>query len=198
MTADCSLPKELIEHLSELSRRLGPLAEPLHAWLAGGFAVHYHTQHRISYDVDIKWSHKVPIPPDMRVFEIRTPGHAGGTDVVVMDGSFADVLGSFPPDWEERSKEVRRFGSMVLHVIDPVDLAVSKVARFSDRDREDIRALAESGLVDPEVFAERAEEALYYYVGDLTFVRYNLADAMQIVSDAKRHTVGQERYRRTS
>ena len=190
MTAGRSLPKELIEHLSELSRRLGPLAEPLHAWLAGGFAVHYHTQHRISYGVDIKWSRKVPIPPDMRIFEISAPESPGGTNVVVMDGSFGDVLGSFPPDWEERSKEVRRFGSMVLHVIDPVDLAVSKVARFSDRDREDIRALAECGLVDPEVFAERAEEALVLYVGDLTFVRRNLADAMQIVCAVEHQPAG--------
>ena len=43
---------------------------------------------------------------------------------------------------------MHRFGNLVLHVIDPVDLAVSKVARFSERDREDIRALAVRGLID--------------------------------------------------
>ena len=190
MIAGRSLPTELIGHLSELSRRLGPLAEPLQAWLAGGFAVHFHTRHRMSYDVNIKWSHKVPIPPDMRVFEISAPESPGGTNVVVMDGSFGGAFGSYPPEWEKRSEEVHRFGDMVLHVINPVDLAVSKVARFSDHDREDIRALAERGLIDSDLFARRAEEALFLYVGDLTFVRRNLADAMQIVSAAKRYTVG--------
>ena len=69
----------------------------------------------------------------------------------------------------------------MLAVLDPVDLAVSKVARFSERDREDIRALAQLGLVDMEVFASRAEEALSCYVGDLAFVRSSLADAKEII-----------------
>ena len=169
MTASRALPAELINHLSELSRRLGPLAEPLQAWIAGDFALHYYTQHRIL------------LPPDMHVFEINVPGSEAGKQVVVMDGNFNDVLGSFPPDWEKRSHEVQRIGSMLLHVIDPVDLAVSKVARFSERDREDIRALAGLGPVDPEDFAGRGKEALDYYVGDLTFVRNNLADAGEII-----------------
>ena len=48
---------------------------------------------------------------------------------------------------------MHRFDNIVLYVIDAVDLAVSKVARFSERDREEIRALAQLGLVDMEVFA---------------------------------------------
>ena len=189
MTAGPCLPPELIGHLSELSRRLGKLDPPVQAWLAGGFAVYFYTQHRRSLDVDIKWSHKIPIPPDMRVFEIGGVG-GGLPDVVVMDGSFADVLGSHPPDWEKRSQEIYRFDNIVLHVIDPVDLAVSKVARFSERDRSDIRELAEHGLIDPDVFAARAEEALSYYVGDLTFVRHNLADAKEMVTVARNLPAG--------
>ncbi len=186
------LPVELVEHLAELDRRLGQLAEPVRAWLAGGFAVHYYTRHRVSRDVDIKWSHRILIPPDMQVFEIDMPGSAAGAHIVVVDGSFVDVFRSFPPDWEERSQEVHRFDNMVLHVIDPVDLAVSKVARFSERDREDIRALAEHGLIDPGTFAKRADEALDYYIGDLTFVRHNLADASEIIASVSGHTVEAE------
>ena len=147
MADDRSLPEELVHHLAELSRRLGPLAEPVQARLAGGFAVHYYTQHRLSLDVDIKWSHRIAIPPDMRIFEISGSGSETGPHAVVMDGNFGDVLGSFPPDWEKRARELHRFDNIVLSVIDAVDLAVSKVARFSDRDREDIRALAQLDLV---------------------------------------------------
>ena len=88
------------------------------------------------------------------------------------------------PDWEGRSREVHRFANLVLHVIDPVDLAVSKVARFSERDREDIRVLAVRGLIDPETFAMRLEEAFSYFVGDMTLVKYNVRDAMGIVASA--------------
>ena len=73
-------------------------------------------------------------------------------------------------------------------MIDAVDLAVSKVARFSERDREDIQVLAQLGLVDMEVFASRAEEALSCYVGDLTFVHSNLAGAKEIIETASART----------
>ena len=178
------LASGLIDHLSQLSRRLGPLSEPIHAWLAGGFAVHFHTGYRISDGVDIKWSHKFLIPPDMQTFEMDAPGSAAGVGIVVMDGSFTDVMGSFPPEWEERSREVHRFDNLVLHVIDPVDLAVSKVARFSERDREDIQVLAERGLIDPGTFAMRLKEAFDHFVGDMTLVQYNVRDAKEIVASA--------------
>ena len=178
------LPAELLAHLQALADRLGRLAEPVHAWLAGGWAVHYHTAHRMSDDVDIKWSHRVPIPRDLHAFEISDPGRTDGRLVVVMDGQFTDSLGSFPPEWEARSPEIARFGDMILHVMDPVDLAVSKLGRFSEQDAVDIRELAKTGLVDPELFRARAEEALDYYVGDLTFVRYNLRDSIEIVTEA--------------
>ncbi|MCY3878093.1 MAG: hypothetical protein OXF74_02800 [Rhodobacteraceae bacterium] len=126
----------------------------------------------------------MPIPPDLHVFKISDPGGSGGKQVVVMDGSFTDAFGSFPPDWVKRTREIAKFGDMILYVIDPVDLAVSKVARFGERDREDIRELAKSGLVGPHVFVARAEEALSNYVGDLTFVCHNLADAKKIVVEA--------------
>lgn len=126
----------------------------------------------------------------MRRLATVANGNAAGMQVVVMDGNFNDVLGSFPPGWKDRSQEVQRIGSMVLHVIDPVDLAVSKVARFSERDREDIHALAGFGLVDPEAFARRGKEALDCCVGDLTFVRYNLAGAGEIVASAGNRAAG--------
>ena len=68
------------------------------------------------------------------------------------------------------------------HDRDPVDLAVSKVTRFSDRDREDIRQLAVQGLVDLSLFVERMEEALDCYVGDTAFVRLDFEEAKEIVS----------------
>ena len=163
------------------------MKEPVRAWLAGGFAVHFYTAHRMSDDVDIKWSHKILIPPDMQTFEMDTPGDAADTRIVVMDGSFGDAMASFPPEWERRSQAVHSFDNMVLHVIDPVDLAVSKVARFIERDKDDIRELAECGLIDPDTFARRVEEAFDHYVGDQTLVRYNVKNAKEIVASAWDH-----------
>lgn len=175
------LVAELQQHLADLSARLGPLKAPLHAYIAGGIAVNYHTGHRMSDDVDIKWSHRVAIPPDMQVFDVLNEDDPSNPHIVTMDGGFSDVLGSFPPEWEANSPEIARVGDIAIHVMDPVDLAVSKVARFQDRDREDIQQLASHGLIDPAVFKVRMAEALEFYIGDTTYIVHNAQDAFAII-----------------
>ena len=177
------LIKHLESHLHALSERLelDPDADPVHAYVAGGVAVNYWTGHRMSDDVDLKWSHRVPIPPDMQTFEVPDKSAPIGWRLVTIDGGFADSMGSFPPDWEQEAGEIARVGRFALHVISPLDLAVSKIARFQDNDREDIRQLAAHGLLDPERFEKRAMEALDYYIGNTNFVMINLRDALKIV-----------------
>ena len=51
------------------------------------------------------------------------------------------------------------------------DLAVSKPGRFSSQDREDIRTLARSGLINADALRQRAEEALGRYIGNLDRLR---------------------------
>ena len=104
------------------------------------------------------------MPPDRHTFEMEAVD-ASGRHAVVMDGGFSGVTGSFLPGREERSRRVHSFGSMVLHVIDPVDLAVSELARFSDRDQYDVRALATRGLINPDILAGRVEEVFGHYAG---------------------------------
>lgn len=63
----------------------------------------------------------------------------------------------------------------------PVDLAVSKISRFSDQDRQDIVDLASRRLVGADDLKTRSEAALDYYVGDKTAVRRNLSLACRDV-----------------
>ena len=80
----------------------------------------------------------------------------------------------------------QRVPSLRVCALSPVDLAVSKIARFTDQDRGDITALAEAGLLTAEALEQRAEEALAYCIGDLRWVRLFLAQAVEIVRDAGR------------
>jgi hypothetical protein len=52
------------------------------------------------------------------------------------------------------------------YVLSPVDLAVTKISRYSIQDREDILALANASLFSVEQLRNRATEALRDYVGD--------------------------------
>ena len=179
-----TLLHELQVHLEALSQRFGQLNDPLHAFLADSVAVNYYTGQPLSDVVDIHFSHRVPIPSELQIFEVPDPSDPAEVRVVTMNGGMSDVLGSFPPDWEGRAQEVGMVGNIVVHVIDPVDLAVSKVARFQDRDQADIRQLAARGLVDPDTFHVSAEEALELYVGDTTWIRRNLRSALTLIRSA--------------
>jgi hypothetical protein len=67
----------------------------------------------------------------------------------------------------------------------PIDLAVSKLSRFADQDREDILLLAREGLIDSASLRKRAEEALAGYVGDLNSVRNSIAIACRLIESAR-------------
>lgn len=76
------------------------------------------------------------------------------------------------PDYEQDSKEWQGIGNeqriVKLRVIAPVDLALSKISRFSEQDREDIMTLAKLGLINAAAVRDRAKEAMKYYVGNKT------------------------------
>ena len=71
-------------------------------------------------------------------------------------------------EWQGLGNETR---AVQLRVFSPIDLAVSKISRFSEQDRNDILALAERGLFTASQLRTHAEEALQYYVGDTNWVR---------------------------
>jgi hypothetical protein len=55
--------------------------------------------------------------------------------------------------------------------IAPLDLAVSKISRFSEQDQADIHSLADAGLIAHDKLRAHALEALDYYVGNTAWVR---------------------------
>ena len=171
---------ELQAHLEEISLRLGKLGIPVHACIAGGMAVNYHTGYRMPSQVEMKWSHRVPIPPEMLAFPIPDPHVEDETIIVSLDG-LSDVQGSYPPGWEQAAPEISRAGQIIIHVMTPLDLAVSMIARSSDLDREDIKVLAQAGLIRSADLEERAAEALRQYAGDTTFIMTNIRDAVDLV-----------------
>lgn len=172
---------ELRDHIQRISERTGRLREPVHAYLAGGMAVNFHTGSRMSRNVEIMWSHRLAVPQDLQIFEVVDPNDPSDIQIVSMDGGVGDHLGSFHSDWKRDAEEVDCFGDVVLHVISAIDLAVSKIGRFSERDREDITELASQGLISSKQLEIRGTEAIDCFIGDNRFMRLTLGDAIEIV-----------------
>jgi len=68
---------------------------------------------------------------------------------------------TLPADCVERSKLVRRMEQIELRHVDPVDLIVSKLGRYDDRDQEDIQATVRAYKVTASQVRGRAGKATY-------------------------------------
>lgn len=79
---------------------------------------------------------------------------------------------------------------IVPWVLSPVDLAVSKIARLADPDREDIHDLVFAGLTNAAEIDLRATDALTAYVGNTSSLRLSLRDAPEIARRAELERAG--------
>lgn len=69
---------------------------------------------------------------------------------------------------------------ILLYVLSPLDLAVSKIARFADNDKDDIAALVRLGLTNADEIEQRATSALVGYIGGQAMLKLNLQDALAL------------------
>ena len=147
------------------------------AFVTGGVAVHAYTASRTSRDLGAKFEPPLLLRQEPVVRYID----ADKEEYLRLDRSFFAGIGLVHPDWEDSAKRAGKYGRIEVRIMAPVDLAVSKVSRFEDNDRADIRALASLGLVEAGAFERRCLEAIDYYVGEPTFVRHNIAEAVDLV-----------------
>lgn len=178
------------EVVSRIARALAQAPKrllPVGMYVAGGAALHFYTGARISEDVDAVFSHRVALPDDLEVAYRDADGKAR---LLYFDRQYNDTFGLLHEAAHDDSVPLSLEGIdpkvLDVRLLSPVDLAVSKIARLSDQDREDIAALARAGLVKPADLRKRAEEALGGYVGDVGRVRTSIDIACRIAEDAGR------------
>jgi hypothetical protein len=162
-------------------------ALPVRMYVAGGAALHFHTGSRVSADVDAVFSRRIALPENLDVAYRDVDGAAR---LLYFDRQYNDTLGLMHEDAQDDSLPLSLEG-VDAHVLDvriltPLDLAVSKLGRYSMQDREDIVALAKLGLVEAEPLRCRALEALGGYVGDTARLRGTIDTAVEMVAAARR------------
>ena len=160
---------------------------PVRMYVAGGAALHLHVGERVSRDVDAAFSRRIALPENLEV-SYRDPD--GAAQILYFDRQYNDTFALLHEDAYDDSEVVmlRDVDPAVfeVRVLSPLDLAVSKIARFSEQDREDIAVLARHKLIDSAALRKRAEQALSAYVGDTARVRGSIDLACRIVADAEK------------
>jgi hypothetical protein len=180
---DSPIAKGLREFFRLLESRL-ELDRPLTVFLAGGMAVHLYTAKRVTTDIDAEFAGRVAVPADLFV-QVELPD--GSTEDIYFDSNFSTTLGLIHEDYQQDSVPVDLgLQHITVRALSPVDLAVSKISRLADPDKEDIRDLVLAGLTNADEIEARAENALSYYIGNTSSLRFNIRDALAIARKAQR------------
>ncbi len=154
------------------------------AYVFGGAAMHLYTrEHSYSNDVDTDFDRQIQVDTDIVVEYVDEQGISR---ILVLDTNFNINLGLIHPDYRQDATPFLQdpYTPLWVYLASPIDLAVSKVVRFFDIDREDIRLLAEKHLISEQEFIKRMNEALPFFVGNATMLHYNIRDAREIISKA--------------
>jgi hypothetical protein len=178
---------EVLARVQEQLKASQPGVFPIRMYIAGGAALHVLTGERVTADIDATFSKRVLFSEDIEV-SYRDPD--GRARLMYLDRNYNDTLGLLHEKAYDDSKPIDIPGIdrslMEVRVLSPVDLAVSKLARFTDQDRQDIELLAKKGLIDSAAVRKRAEEALRGYVGNVTSVRTSIDIACRLIDSLLR------------
>ncbi|MBI1906416.1 MAG: hypothetical protein HYS20_09315 [Rhodocyclales bacterium] len=172
-----ALAEGLRELLRQLQERLA-LRSPVNVFLAGGMAVHLYTANRVTTDVDAEFGSRVFIPNDL-IVDVTLED--GTHESVYFDTNYNSTFALMHEDYLDDAIPLDLGVAQIrLYVLSPLDLAVSKIARFADNDKEDIAALVRLGLTTADEIEQRATSALAGYVGGQAMLLLNLRDAVAL------------------
>jgi hypothetical protein len=128
--------------------------------------------------VDAEFGGRVYLPNDLMV-EVTLED--GTQQVIYLDTNYNSTFALMHEDYLDDSIPVDLgVNQFRVHVLSPVDLAVSKIARFADNDKEDIAALVRLGLTTADEIEQRATGALACFIGGQAMLLLNLRDAVAL------------------
>ncbi|BBI49767.1 hypothetical protein HORIV_21880 [Vreelandella olivaria] len=97
--------------------------------------------------------------------------------ILELDASFNTTLAPLHEDYEDRVIRLvtqSNVPNVEVYIASALDVAITKLGRFGDRDQSDIQTLLQLPYISIEEFERLAREAISYYVGDETRILGNL------------------------
>ena len=177
---------ELVQRIAAPLRELPRRTLPIKMYVAGGAAMHLYTGERVSNDVDAVFSKRIALPSDL---EVTYQDPDGAARLLYFDRQYNDTLALMHEDAHDDSVPLRLKGidASILDVrlLSALDLAVSKISRFSSQDRDDITTLGKHGLIKSAALRRRSEQAMESCVGNLDTLKGAINLACRIAEDAE-------------
>jgi hypothetical protein len=177
----------IVDKIDESIRAGGYNGPQIKMYVAGGLAANYYTGARFTHDIDASFSSRIALPPAKQLCATYK-GADGKESLLYFDNNYNTTFALIHPDFENDAREWAGCGNerrlVQVFVFSPVDLAVSKISRFSPDDSNDIDALAAAGLISDEAVRNRAMDAMDHYIGNKRDLLLNLDLACRQISRA--------------
>lgn len=174
---DPAFKKAVGEIIQRISKNLPEMQQPISMYLAGGVAINFYTGYRSTRDIDASFSRLILLPKKEEL-TVAYEAHTGEKKTIYLDTNYNTNFAVIHPDHEKDALTVEgtefENRNICLKILNPVDLAVSKIARFLGKDKEDIEQLALLQLITAQKVEKRTKEALDYYIGNTTMLYLNL------------------------
>lgn len=153
------------------------IEEPLdiNCYIAGGAAVNLFIGGRMTGDIDFTIDKRIPLK------EINLKNDKFS---IFIDPKFNPQLGLIHDEYIENSIEIDFFKkeknkiNLKAFVFSPTDLVISKLTRWSETDKKDVKKLIVSGLVNKNTLKNKIDEALAGYILPISFLKYNIEEAL--------------------
>lgn len=154
---------------------------PVDAYIVGGAAVHFHTNLRVSNDVDSILSKAVKLPNDLVVPWIDKDGNI---QQLSYDYNYNSSFGLMQEDYDKRAVLIKTIDEKLnIYILDPLDLIISKIARFSDSDEDDIRVLIKMKDINRVELYDLASDAIKVGIGFPKSITTHLEWVMEIYDE---------------
>jgi hypothetical protein len=159
------------------------LEKPLSVYVAGGMAVYLYTAKRVTTDVDAEFGGRILIPSDLLVDVTLEDMQQ---QPLYFDTNYNSSFALMHEDYQADAIPLDLgLVNIKLFILSPLDLAVSKIARLGDHDKEDIADLVRLGLTSAAEIEQRALSALGGFVGGMEMLKLNIRDAVALARAAE-------------
>ena len=149
--------KELLDFIAEFDRSM---ARKMDVIAVGGTALTLLGKKASTKDIDFCFISRNDRERFINAAE--KIGYENKTNKLIGRGIEVDVYAEgyifcvqLPEDYAKRAVKIKEMQKLTVYTLNPLDLVITKAARFSDRDREDINTILDGYEIDQSEFVER-------------------------------------------
>ena len=156
----------------------------INAYIAGGGAMSFYDLARTTLDIDMEIDKRILIP---RIELTQSDMMLPNMQKLYIDGNFNPQFGMVSDDYMENAIPVDIFkyekDNVVIikpYIFSPIDMILSKLARWSPNDQNDVRLLIENNFVIKEELEDKMELALMGYIGNINMLKINMNECLEM------------------